>query len=54
MSKRGYISRYLLILKKLKSKPYCTFEEIMDFMEDEFEFLQTQDDGLQVGFSKRI
>jgi predicted DNA-binding transcriptional regulator YafY len=53
MSKRGYISRYLLILKKLKSKPYCTFEEIMDFMEDEFEFLQTQDDGLQVGFSKR-
>jgi predicted DNA-binding transcriptional regulator YafY len=53
MSKRGYISRYMLILKKLKVKPYSTYEELQAYIESELEFLQMQDDELQIGFSKR-
>lgn len=53
MSKRGYISRYLLILKKLKVKPYSTYEELQAYIENQFEYLQMQDDYLQIGFSKR-
>lgn len=53
MSKRGYISRYLLILKKLKVKPYSTYEELQSYIENQFDYLQMQDDNLQLGFSKR-
>lgn len=53
MSKRGYISRYLLILKKLKVKPYSTYEELQTYIENQFDFLQMQDDTLNIGFSKR-
>ena len=53
MSKRGYISRYLLILKKLKARPYSTYEELQTYIENQFDFLQMQDDTLNVGFSKR-
>jgi hypothetical protein len=35
MSKRGYISRYLLILKKLKAKPYCSYEELQGYIESQ-------------------
>ena len=53
MSKRGYISRYLLILKKLKVKPYSTYEELESYIENQFEYIQMQDDTLSIGFSKR-
>ncbi len=53
MSKRGYISRYLLILKKLKAKPYSTYEELQSFIDNQFYYLQMQDDTLNIGFSKR-
>lgn len=53
MSKRGYISRYLLILRKLRTKPYTTYEELLSFMENQLDYLQMQDDRLHVGFSKR-
>jgi len=53
MSKRGYISRYLLILKKLKVKPYSTYEELQAYIDHQFEYLQMQDDTLNIGFSKR-
>ena len=53
MSKRGYISRYLLILKKLKVKPYSTYEELQAYIENQFDYLQMQDDRLNMGFSKR-
>ena len=53
MSKRGYISRYLLILKKLKARPYSTYEELQTYIENQFDFLQMQDDTLNIGFSKR-
>ncbi len=53
MSKRGYISRYLLILKKLKVNPYSSYEALKAYMENQFEYMQMQDDHLQIGFSKR-
>lgn len=53
MSKRGYIHRFHLILKKLKSKPYVSYEDLKTYLEHQFEFLQMIDDDLQVGFSKR-
>lgn len=53
MSKRGYISRYFLILKKLKVKPYSTYEELQGYIENQFEYMQVQDDTLNIGFSKR-
>ena len=53
MSKRGYISRYLLILKKLKAKPYSTYVELQTYIENQVDFLQMQDDTLNIGFSKR-
>jgi len=53
MSKRGYISRYLLILKKLKVKPYSTFKEVQAYIENQFDYLQMKDDTLSIGFSKR-
>jgi len=53
MSKRGYISRYLLILKKLKIKHYSTYKELQSYIEYNLDFLQKQDDTLNIGFSKR-
>ncbi len=53
MSKRGYISRYLLILKKLKAKPYSTYEDLQSYIENQLDYLQMQDDTLNIGFSKR-
>ena len=53
MSKRGYISRYLLILKKLKSKPFCSYEDLQSYIDNQVDYLQMQDDTLSIGFSKR-
>ncbi len=53
MSKRGYISRYMLIVKKLKAKPFSSYEELKSFIENQVEYLQMQDDTLEIGFSKR-
>lgn len=53
MSKRGYISRYMLIIKKLKAKPYSTYEELQGYIDNQFEYLLMQDDTLSIGFSKR-
>lgn len=53
MSKRGYISRYLLVLKRLKEKPYSTYEDLKSYLDNHFDNLQLQEEGLQVGFSKR-
>ncbi len=53
MSKKGYISRYNLILKKLKASPYSTIEELCNYVKRHYEFLKEQDDSLTIGFSKR-
>jgi predicted DNA-binding transcriptional regulator YafY len=43
----------LLILKKLKVNPYSSYEALKAYMENQFEYMQMQDDHLQIGFSKR-
>ena len=53
MSKRAYISRYLIILKKLKAKPYTNYEGLQSHIEKQMEYLQMKDDSLNMGFSKR-
>ena len=45
MSKRGYISRYMLIVKKLKVKPYSSYDELRLYIEGQVEFLQNTDDS---------
>jgi predicted DNA-binding transcriptional regulator YafY len=41
MSKRDYIIRYLLIVKKLRNSGHATFSEINEFIGREFELLDT-------------
>ena len=53
MSKRAYISRYLLILKKLRTKPYSSYNELQRYMENQFEFLQAKDETIELAFSKK-
>ena len=53
MSKQGYIARYFNIVRKLSQKKYCSYEELENFLEREFEMLQIQDDTLEFNFSKR-
>ena len=53
MSKKGYISRYLIIIKKLKVKPYSTFEEIKSSFNYDLDFLKDKEDKLSIGFSLR-
>ena len=53
MSKRGYISRYMLIVKKLKAKPYSSYEELQSYIESQVDYLQMRDETLNVGFSLR-
>lgn len=53
MSKRGYISRYMLILKRVKSKPYSSYEDLLGYIDSQLQYFQMRDDDLTVGFSKR-
>ena len=53
MSKRSYISRYSLIIKKLKAKPYSSYEDLLGYIENQLGYLQMQDESLNMGFSKR-
>ena len=51
MSKRGYISRYMLIVKKLKAKHYSTYLELQSYIDKQFEYHQMQDETLNIRFS---
>jgi len=53
MSKRGYISRYMLIVKKLKAKPYSSYEELQSYIDNQVDYLQMRDETLSIGFSLR-
>lgn len=53
MSKRAYISRYMLILKRLKAKPYSTYEELQAYVDNQFDNLRLRDETLNMGFSDR-
>lgn len=53
MPKRAYISRYLLILKKLRVRPYASYQELQAYIEEQMQYLRMQDESLNIGFSKR-
>lgn len=53
MSKKAFIVRYLLILKRLRTNPYCSYVELRDYIYSQFEYLQMRDDTLELNFSKR-
>lgn len=53
MSKRAYLARYLLIIKKLKAKPFSTYEELQSYIDHELVHLHMRDDNLEIAFSKR-
>ncbi len=53
MSKRGYISRYIMIIKRLKARPFSSFNEVEQYINRQLEHLHLQDDGLTMGSSKR-
>jgi len=51
MSKRAYISRYLLIIKKLKAKPYSSKKDLEEYLEKQSERLQMEDENFIMGTS---
>lgn len=53
MSKRGYISRYMMLIKRLKGRPFSTFEDLELYVTRQLTNLHMQDDTLNLGFSKR-
>ncbi|MDP4267465.1 MAG: WYL domain-containing protein [Bacteroidota bacterium] len=53
MSKKGYLSRYFLILNKIRNTRYITLNEIVDYLKYKFENYSLDDDDLRVGISKR-
>ncbi len=53
MSKRGFISRYMLIVKRLRSKPYSSFDDLARYIDKQAGHLQLRDDSLNMGFSLR-
>ncbi len=53
MSKLGYFSRYLTIIKKLKVRPYSSFSQLEQHLQDRINHLQEDDDSLNIGISKR-
>ncbi len=53
MSKRAFISRYLLIIKKLQAKPYSSFEELESHLSRQFQNMQVMDEAIELAFSKR-
>jgi predicted DNA-binding transcriptional regulator YafY len=53
MSKRGFISRYMMIIKRLKAKPFSSFDSLEQYVIQQVEHLHMQDDNLSMGFSKR-
>lgn len=52
MSKRGIITRYLFIIKKLKAKPNDSFEEFQTYIDKQFGITQLQNESLLIGFLK--
>ncbi|MBX7181570.1 MAG: WYL domain-containing protein [Bacteroidia bacterium] len=53
MSKRSYLQRYLLILRRLKNYPYSSFEDISAFLEEQGAMLVEDGKMNSFLFSKR-
>lgn len=53
MSKRGYISRYMLILKAVRNLRYPGIEDIQKYIDRQLPYLIDRDDTIELGISKR-
>lgn len=53
MSKKAFISRYLLIIKRLQSRPYSSYEDLKDYIDNQAMYLKMLDDTLTIAFSLR-
>ena len=53
MSKRAYISRYLLIIKKLKKSPYSSKKDMEEYLVKQTERMQMEDEHFKMGSSER-
>ena len=53
MSKRAYISRYLLIIKKLKKSPYSSKKDLEEYLVKQSERLQVEDENFKMATSDR-
>lgn len=53
MSKASYISRYMMILRKVKKHPYCTLVDIQGYIQHQHEYLLEVNEQLKIGKSDR-
>lgn len=53
MSKRGYISRYLVLLKELSAHKHASYEQLKTALDRNIAYFQDADTTLEIGFSKR-
>ena len=53
MAKRGYLIRYLMIIKMLRQHPHSDFNSIRSYIEHQFEVQRFEDDSLYIGLSLR-
>lgn len=53
MSKKAFVSRYFLIINKLRKDRRATYQELEEHITRQLEYLRTDDPDLEIGFSKR-
>lgn len=53
MAKGAYLSRYLIIINKIKSHPYCTLEEISATLDSKIDYLRSVNEDMKMGRSNR-
>lgn len=53
MSKAGYLTRYQWIVTKVRKQPYCTKQEIEDYIQYHYERALELNEGLKLGKSDR-
>ncbi|MDD2797748.1 MAG: WYL domain-containing protein [Bacteroidales bacterium] len=53
MSKKGFLTRYFIIIEKIRKGKYVSLKEIREHIEQKIISLSLQDDTLSMGFSER-
>ncbi len=53
MAKQDYIARYFNIITKLSRTPYCSYEDLYQHLENEFEIYSLRNEDAFFSFSKR-
>lgn len=53
MSKKGFLTRYFIIIEKIRRGKYVSLKEIHEHIEQKINSLSLQDDTISMGFSER-